>query len=328
MKQRDPAVAAGAAVCLCELERAGRRAEHVGGLDVPVGHANLVQVEKRGEQLAREALRLRLGHEVLRLRQPVEERAARAQLAAQRHVLRQVVDAEKADARRVADEAPHADLLVGRARRLRLVDHLDRDALARTLVGPAHHRTKCALTQWPVDAVQLEEAVLGELELLKGPLSLPRHAGAVDVITRAASSDPRSGRLLQRHTEFGRGVLNVYLLRRLRVSGLRGRPGALRVIRQALTQHEAREQVQQQAGRADEVGQQHRVRGEDPPPPAVEPDVAADEEVPDEHVRPLLGGEVAVRAQLEVGLQAVLIRVEELVEQIERRGDIGCTWPG
>jgi len=195
MKQRDPAVATGAAVCLCELERAGRRAENVSRLDVPVGHSNLVQVEKRGEQLAREALRLRLGHEVLRLRQPVEQCAACAQLAAQRHVLRQVVHAEQADARRVADEAPHADLLVGRARRLRLVDHLDRDALARTLVGPAHHRAKRALTQWPVDAVQLEEAVLGELELLKGPISLPRHAGAVDVITRAASSDPRSGRL-------------------------------------------------------------------------------------------------------------------------------------
>ena len=50
--------------------------------------------------------------------------------------------------------------------------------------------------------------------------------------------------------------------------------------------------MQQQAGRADEVGQQHRVRGEDPPPPAVEPDVAADEEVPDEHVRPLLRDEI------------------------------------
>ena len=48
--------------------------------------------------------------------------------------LREVVHTEQADTGWVADEPPNADLLVRRARRLRLVDHLDCDAIARAPV--------------------------------------------------------------------------------------------------------------------------------------------------------------------------------------------------
>ena len=47
-----------AAVAVAELELAGLGAEHVVWLDVAMRHADLVQVQQRGEQLAREALRL------------------------------------------------------------------------------------------------------------------------------------------------------------------------------------------------------------------------------------------------------------------------------
>ena len=48
-----------------------------------------------------------------------------------------------------------------------------------------------------------------------------------------------------------------------------------RVVWRAFAHDEAREKVEQQAGRANEVGEQYRVGGEDASLDAVEPNVAA-----------------------------------------------------
>mmetsp|Transcript_15913 Transcript_15913/g.47906 ORF Transcript_15913/g.47906 Transcript_15913/m.47906 type:complete len:327 (+) Transcript_15913:1-981(+) len=82
-----------------------------------------------------------------------------------------------------------------------------------------------------------------------------------------------------------------------------------------------RQDVEQQPGRPDQVGEQHAVRGEDVAPAALQPDPAADEQVPHQLMRPLLRRKVLVRAELKVDVDATLAHyywIEQIVEELDR----------
>ena len=75
--------------------------------------------------------------------------------------------------------------------------------------------------------------------------------------------------------------------------------------------------MEEEARRANGVGEQDRVRCEDPTPPAVQPYVTSNKEIPDQFMRPLLRSKVRVRAQLDVCLKPILRRGRT------RRGTVG-----